>query len=165
MAAAQRARTVAGPIRIGAARREIAVPRRDPTSQPPEAINRLQWGAAGGRADIFEPMLAHIAAMPDPLLVPINAAHIGPFAIASNPGELFVEHGLSIKRRSPFPHTIVAELTNDLIMYQPTRAAFDQQGYETLVGPNRVAIEGIEMIVNTAIELLKELWQVEEKDR
>ncbi len=163
VAAAQRAKKIEGPIRVGAARRDVAVARRDPATQPPEAIGRLQWGTAGGRADIFEPMLAHIAAMPDPLIVPINAAHIGPFAIASNPGELFVEHGLSIKRRSPFPHTVVAELTNDLIMYQPTRAAFEQQGYETLVGPNRVAIEGIETIVNTAIELLKELWQVEEK--
>jgi hypothetical protein len=165
VAAAQRAKPVAGPIRVGAVRRDIAVPRRDPATQPAEAINRLHWGANGGRADVFEPMLTHIAAMPDPLIVPVNAAHIGPFAIASNPGELFVEHGLSIKRRSPFPHTVVAELTNDLIMYQPTRAAFEQQGYETLVGPNRVAMEGIEMIVNTASALLEELWQAEETNR
>ena len=162
VAAAQRARQVAGAIQIGATRRDIAVQRRDPATQPPEAIDRLHWGIGGGRADVFEPMLAHVAAMPDPLIVPINAAHIGPFAIASNPGELFVEHGLSIKRRSPFPHTVVTELTNDMIMYQPTRAAFEQQGYETLVGANRVAMDGIEVIVNSAVELLEELWQAEE---
>lgn len=165
VAAAKRARPVATPIRVGGLRRDLAVPRRDPASQPAEAIGRLHWGDRGGRADIFEPMLHHVAAMPDPLTVPINAAHIGPFAIASNPGELFVEHGLSIKQRSPFPHTVVAELTNDLIMYQPTRAAFAQQGYETLVGANRVAMEGIEMIVNSAVELLETLWQTEEKER
>ncbi len=162
VAAAKRARKVEGAVRVGALRRDVAVPRRDPATQPPEAIGRLQWGDRGGRADVFEPMLAHIGAMPDPLVVPVNAAQIGPFAIASNPGELFVEHGLTIKRLSPFPHTIVAELTNDLIMYQPTQAAFAQQGYETLVGPNRVALEGIETIVNTAVELLTELWQAEE---
>jgi hypothetical protein len=44
-------------------------------------------------------------------------------------------------------------------MYQPTRRGFDLQGYETLVGPNRVSIDGIELIVNTASELLNELWQ------
>jgi hypothetical protein len=44
-------------------------------------------------------------------------------------------------------------------MYQPTRRGFELQGYETLVGPNRVAMEGIETIVNTASELLEELWQ------
>jgi hypothetical protein len=71
---------------------------------------------------------------------------------------LFVEHGLTIKERSPFPHTVVAELTNDLIMYQPTREAFEQQGYETLVGPNRVSMTGIEELVRTAVELLHELW-------
>ena len=46
-----------------------------------------------------------------------------------------------------------------IIMYQPTAAAFDQQGYETLVGANRVAMPGIERIVNSAIDLLHELWQ------
>ncbi len=53
---------------------------------------------------------------------------------------------------------MVAELTNDLILYQPTREAFEQQGYETLVGANRVSIEGIERIVDTAVDLLGELW-------
>lgn len=161
--AAQRARQVTDPIGVGGVRREVAARRRDPATQPPEAIGRLHWGSGGGRADIFEPLLAHVASMPDPLIVPVNAIHIGPFAIASNPGELFVEHGLAIKRRSPFPHTVVAELTNDLIMYQPTRAAFEQQGYETLVGANLVAMTGIELIVDTAVDLLHELWQKVEK--
>lgn len=159
LAAAQRARPLPLPIRIGARRRDVSVPRRDPASQPPEAIGRLNWGGRGGREDVFSPQLDHIGAMPASLNVPINALHIGPFALASNPGELFVEHGLTIKMCSPFPHTAVAELTNDLIMYQPTRRAFELQGYETLVGPNRVSIEGIEQIVDTACILLDELWQ------
>lgn len=165
VAAAKRARPVVGPVQVAARRREVAVSRRDPATQPPEAINRLQWGEGGGRADVFEPMLDYVAALPDPLIVPVSAAHIGPLAIASNPGELFVEHGLNIKRHSPFPHTVVAELTNDLIMYQPTPAAFAQQGYETLVGPNRVAPAGIESIVHTAITLLQELWQEQQEEK
>jgi hypothetical protein len=51
-------------------------------------------------------------------------------------------------------------LTNDLIMYQPTRQAFEQQGYETLVGANRVSPDGVEAIVNTAVDLLRELHGV-----
>ena len=156
--AARRAIPVVGPIPVSAIRREITVPRRDPADQPPEAIGRLNWGGAGGRADVFDRQAELVAAMPEQLTVVISAARIGPFAIASNPGELFVEHGLSIKRRSPFRHTVVSELTNDLILYQPTREAFAQQGYETLVGPNRVAMEGIERIVDTAVELVEELW-------
>jgi hypothetical protein len=148
--AAVSARCVEGPIEVGWIRREVSVARRDPATQAPEAIDRLRWPPNdGSRRDIFEPMLAYVASMPDPLTVPINVAHIGPFAIASNPGELFVEHGLTIKRGSPFKHTVVAELTNDFIVYEPTRAAFAQQGYETLVGANRVSMEGIDYIVNT----------------
>lgn len=157
--AARRAIEVEGPVPVGAIRREITVPRRDPADQPPEAIGRLNWGGAGGRADVFDRQADLVASMPEELTAVVGAARIGPFAIATNPGELFVEHGLTIKRRSPFRHTVVSELTNDLILYQPTRQAFAQQGYETLVGPNRVAIEGIEKIVDTAVELVEELWK------
>jgi neutral ceramidase len=157
--AARRAKPLPTPVVVNALRRDVAVPRRDPATQAPGAVERLNWGGRGGRTDVFGPQLDHIGAMPEVLTVPVNALHIGPFALASNPGELFVEHGLDIKTRSPFPHTVVAELTNDLIMYQPTRRGFELQGYETLVGPNRVTMEGIETIVDTAAELLDELWQ------
>ncbi len=158
IAAAKRARPVDGPIVVDAVRRDLDVPRRTRESQPPEAIGRLDWGGSP-RADVFEPMVDWLESTPPRWRVPVNAARIGPLAVASNPGELFVEHGLSIKQRSPFPHTVVAELTNDLILYQPTRAAMAQQGYETLIGANRVAIDGIERIVDTAVELLQELWE------
>ena len=157
VAAAKRATPVEGPMRVSFARRDVRVPRRDPDSNPPGAIDRLNWGGKGGRSDVFDRQRKFIAGMPEELSVPVNVIGIGPFAVASNAGELFVEHGLAIKQESPFPHTVVAELTNDLIMYQPTREAFEQQGYETLVGPNRVSIEGIESLVGTAIEMLTEL--------
>ena len=156
--AAKRARPAGTPVVVDGRRRDLAVARRDPESQPAGAIDRLDWGGGRSRREVFEPMLDHVGALPAELVVPVSAMRLGPFAIASNPGELFVEHGLTIKRESPFPHTVVAELTNDLILYQPTREAFEQQGYETLVGANRVSIEGIERIVDTAVELLHELW-------
>ncbi|MXX26508.1 MAG: hypothetical protein F4Z82_13815 [Caldilineaceae bacterium SB0668_bin_21] len=156
--AARRAIAVEGPIEVGAVRRDITVPRRDLADYSPEAIARLNWGGAGGRADVFDRQAELVACLPEEWDVPVNAARIGPLAIASNPGELFVEHGLSIKRRSPFPYTVVAELTNDLAMYQPTAAAFEQEGYECLVGPNRIALEGVERIVDTAVELVEALW-------
>ena len=155
--AARRAYKVEGPVAVDGARRDLLVPRRDPQSQPAGAIERLDWGGGQSRTDVFEPMLDHIGAMPEERSTPVNAVRLGPFAIASNPGELFVEHGLTIKRRSPFRHTVVAELSNDIILYQPTREAFEQQGYETLVGANRISMEGIEQIVDTAVDLLQEL--------
>jgi len=156
--AARRAIPIKGAIAVSAIRRDITVPRRDPADHSSEAIGRLNWGGAGGRADVFDRQAALVASLPEQWDVPVNAARIGPLAIASNPGELFVEHGLSIKRRSPFPYTVVAELTNDLAMYLPTEAAFRQEGYEALVGPNRIALEGVERIVDTAVELAEALW-------
>ena len=93
--------------------------------------------------------------------MPVNAARIGPFAIATNAGELFVEWGISVKKRSPFPHTIVSELTNDWVGYEPTELAFQHEGYETLAGANFVSLEGIQTLVDTAVELLQSLWKKE----
>ena len=115
-------------------------------------IGKFIYFSAG---NAYAPSLDRPAKETDPVY-PVSRS---PFYLGSKMlGELFVEHGLAIKQRSPFPHTVVAELTNDLIMYQPTREAFKQQGYETLVGPNRVSIKGIEAIVNTSVGMLQELW-------
>ncbi len=62
------------------------------------------------------------------LKVRVNAALIGPLGIATNTGELFVEWRLSVKKRSPFPHTAVSELTNEWIGYEPTSQAFQHEG-------------------------------------
>jgi len=50
--------------------------------------------------------------------------------VVSAPGELFVELGLEIKRRSPFAHTMVIELANDSVGYIPTLRAFGEGAYE-----------------------------------
>lgn len=159
VAAAGRATPVPGPVVVDALRRDVSVPKRDPATQPPGAIQRLNWGGGRHYEEVFQPLLEYVAGLPDLWVTPVNAARLGPFAIATNPGELFVEHGFTIKQRSPFPHTVVAELTNDWTWYMPTRAAFEQQVYETLVGANQISLEGVETLVETALELLDELWR------
>ena len=138
--AAQRAIPVEVPITVDYARRDVQVRRRDPTDQREGAIARLGWRDPRGAA-------------PRIRAVPVNAARIGPLGIATNAGELFVEWGLSVKKRSPFPHTIVSELTNEWIGYEPTARAFQHEGYEALAGVNFVSLEGIQTLVDTAVEL------------
>jgi hypothetical protein len=53
------------------------------------------------------------------------------FAIVTNPVELFCGIGMSIKRQSPFKHTMVAEQTNGAHGYVPTAKAFEGGSYET----------------------------------
>ena len=108
--AAKDAIPVAEPVVVDYARRDVDVPRCNAEAQRAEAITRLGW-----RPEAFEGAKHTAESMPRTLNVPVSAARIGPFAIATNAGELFVEWGISVKKRSPFPHTIVSELTNDWV--------------------------------------------------
>jgi hypothetical protein len=76
-------------------------------------------------------------------------------AIIGLPGEVFVEHGLAIKKASPFPVTLVIELCQDDVAYVPTRKAFAEGSYETV--NSRLAPGGGEAMTDMAIKLLQEL--------
>ncbi len=76
-------------------------------------------------------------------------------AVVGLPGEVFVEHGLAIKKASPFPITLVIELCQDDVAYVPTKKAFAEGSYETV--NSRIAPGGGETMVEAAIRLLKEL--------
>lgn len=82
-------------------------------------------------------------------------------AWVSLPGEIFVELGLALKQDSPFPHTIIAELANGSVGYIPARRAFAQGNYEVV--SSRCAEGGGELLVATAVRLLKELWAEAQK--
>ena len=76
-------------------------------------------------------------------------------AIVGLPGEIFVELGLAIKKRSPFKNTIVMTVCNDKTSYIPTRKAFKEGSYQVT---NAIIKSGDgEMLVETAVKLLKRL--------
>jgi hypothetical protein len=73
-------------------------------------------------------------------------------AIVGLPGELFVELGLAIKKRSPFRNTIVMTVCNDKTSYIPTKKAFGEGSYEVT---NAIVRSGDgEILVATAGKLL-----------
>ena len=76
-------------------------------------------------------------------------------AWVSLPGELFVELGLEIKRKSPFLHTVVAELANGSIGYIPDAKAYDEGNYEPVSA--RCAKGSGELLVSAALRLLLQL--------
>jgi hypothetical protein len=77
-------------------------------------------------------------------------------ALVLLPGEIFVELGLEIRKRSPFRTTIVIELANDSVpAYIPTRKACAQAGYE--VFHSLLAPGSGELMVEEAIRLLTEV--------
>jgi hypothetical protein len=76
-------------------------------------------------------------------------------AWVSLPGEVFVELGLEIKKKSPFKHTFIAELANGAIGYIPDARAYDQGNYEPISA--RCAKGSGEKLSAAAIRLLREL--------
>jgi hypothetical protein len=69
------------------------------------------------------------------------------------PGEIFVELGLQLKKRSPFAQTFIAELANENLGYVPDRRSFAEGNYEP--ASSRCVPGAGEKLVEAAVELLK----------
>ena len=89
--------------------------------------------------------------------VEVQVMQLGTDAVVVGlPGEVFVELGLSIKRASPYRHTMVFELANsDESGYIPTKLAYQGGGYEVINSVFQPG--GGEMLVEATIELLREM--------
>ncbi|NSW89901.1 MAG: neutral/alkaline non-lysosomal ceramidase N-terminal domain-containing protein [Firmicutes bacterium] len=64
------------------------------------------------------------------IITEIQAVRLGDTIITTLPGEVFVEFGLRIKKESGHKNMLVFGLANDMVGYIPTKAAFDEGGYE-----------------------------------
>ena len=118
-------------------------------SGPPQPENR-QW--------VYANEIVKLRDEPVERPAQIQAFRIGDFAIVGLPGEVFVEIGLEIKRRSPFARTMVIELANDWLGYIPTPRAFKEGGYETWLARSAKAVpETAQQWADTAVELLNQL--------
>lgn len=86
----------------------------------------------------------------------VQVFRLGPeLAVVALPGEVFVEHGLAIKKASPFATTLIVELMNDNPAYIPTLKGFSEGSYEII--NSRLAPGSGEKLVEAAVGLLKEL--------
>lgn len=91
-----------------------------------------------------------------PLEVEVQVITLGDeLAWVSLPGEIFVELGLALKKRSPFKQTMIAELANGSIGYIPDRRSYAEGNYEPVSA--RCAPGSGEQLVETAAKLLKNL--------
>jgi hypothetical protein len=89
----------------------------------------------------------------------IQALRVGDVGVALLPGEIFVEHGLEIKLRSPARRTFVVELANGVVGYVPTREAFAGGGYEQRTATSsRLSPVAGEAMVDTALSMLDSMF-------
>ncbi len=84
-----------------------------------------------GLPEIYARETVLMAEKPNRISTTVQAIRIGDAAIATFPGEAFVELGLEIKQKSPFESTFCIELANDYVGYIPTEEAYELGGYET----------------------------------
>jgi neutral ceramidase len=83
-------------------------------------------------------------------------------AIVTMPGEIFVELGLDLKKRSPFANTFVIEMANCNIYYVPTLRGFAQGDYEAM--NSRLTPGSGERMVEEALQMLNEARSLQKKD-
>ncbi|MDD4872749.1 MAG: neutral/alkaline non-lysosomal ceramidase N-terminal domain-containing protein [Kiritimatiellae bacterium] len=91
------------------------------------------------------------------LTIILQAIRIGDLGVCGIPFETFVEIGLELKKRSPFPRTMVIGLANARHDYLPTPEQHKLGGYETFLGTCKVQEDASVIIINNLLEMLAEL--------
>jgi hypothetical protein len=88
----------------------------------------------------------------------LQVMRVGDVAIVGVPAEYFTQLGLDIKNRSPFRHTLIAELANDWIGYLPNLEGHKLGGYQVWTGYHSYAEPGTgERMADETVAMLKEL--------
>lgn len=150
--------------RLGMLQREVTLRRRRPTDQQiaaAKAVLAVEDQAERDKlprlAENYARRTLSLAAASESVTVPVQALHIGDMAVCTLPFEVFAEIGLNLKKRSPFPRTMVISLANATNGYLPTPEQHELGGYETWIGTNRVQKDASVILTNNLLEMLDEL--------
>jgi len=141
---------------IASAIEEIVLPRRPVTEEDlkrADELEKLERPTMSEAVTVW--LVRRMTESPKETRTWVQALRIGALGIVAVPGELLVDLGLEIKRRSPFSMTTVIELANDNVGYVPSRQTFEEGGYEPTCSPFEPGAG--EQIVETALALLGQL--------
>jgi hypothetical protein len=152
-------------VRLGMLERKIVLKYRRPTAEQvaeakevlaiddPARIARLPQ-----RAQNYARSVVRAAERKeDTLSVQLQAIRVGDLAVCAIPFETFVQIGLELKDRSPFPQTMVVGLANGRHGYLPTPEHHRLGGYETWLGTNHVQEDTSVILVDNLLQMLDEL--------
>jgi len=98
------------------------------------AAAKALYASAEGSTDsewIYARELVLLSDGPSEWEIPVHALRVADVGITGLHGEVFVEVGLDIKSRSPFPKNMVVGLANGSVGYIPTDQALGEGSYET----------------------------------
>ena len=169
VATAEEAVQFTGEVALDARSAEIAIPLRHVPVEVEQAARELleqdydEDDATAHREHTYAEMIVELVEEKrERPLVPgeIQAFRIGDVGLVLLPGEIFVEHGLTIKLHSPAQRTFVVELGNGIMGYVPTREAFEGGGYEQRLGNNsKLSPAAGEIMTETGLALLDSMFR------
>lgn len=150
--------------RLGAVWRELTLKPRRPTAEQvawakkvaaikdPAELERLPR-----HADSYSQRVLSLEKGGESVTVALQVLRVGDLAICSIPFETFAEIGLDLKKRSPFPRTVVLGIANGSHGYLPTPEQHKLGGYETWLGTSRVQEDASVLITDQLLAMLNEL--------
>lgn len=151
-------------VRLGMVQREVTLKRRRPSAEQLAAAKAVlavtdeaERAKLPRLADVYARRVLGLAEAPETLVVQLQALRIGDVALCGIPFEAFVEIGLDLKKRSPFPRTVVIGLANGRHGYLPTPEQHKLGGYETWLGTNYVQEDASVVLSDRLLEMLGEL--------
>ena len=151
-------------VKLEMMQRELTLKNRRPTEEQTErakGILALKDEAEKRKlpplAEPYAERTMNLSKASETLKIPLQVIRVGDLAICAIPFETFVETGLDLKKRSPFPRTMVVGLANGYNGYLPTPEQHKLGGYETWLGTNRVQAEASVLITEELLEMLKKL--------
>ncbi len=153
--------------KLGILKVKTKIPRREVSQEEIERakaiVNRTTKKEKSLRDGVDEDIYAKwlldmLAENKDYYLLPFTGIRIGDAYIFAEPGELFTEIGLRIKKYSPFTYTFIMGLADGYFGYIPTARAIQEGGYATRTGlHSKLDNHAEDYIIDTAIRLGEEL--------
>ncbi|MCX7887596.1 MAG: neutral/alkaline non-lysosomal ceramidase N-terminal domain-containing protein [Verrucomicrobiae bacterium] len=150
--------------RLGMIERQVTLKRRRPTPEQIEWARKVlaikdeaERKKLPPLAEEYARRVLSLAKASETVTVPLQALRIGELGVCAIPFEAFAEIGLDIKKRSPFPRTMIIGIANAPSGYLPTPEQHKLGGYETWLGTCRVQEDASVIIVNHVVKMLREL--------
>lgn len=149
-------------VPLGIEWHELELSTRSPTPQ------RLAWAKEilarpkdapqrHPRETTYAERILRMKETPELVKIPLQAVRMGDLAITAIPFEVFVETGLQLKQKNPFPASFTISLANGSNGYLPTPEHHQLGGYETWLGTSRFEVEASTRITSTLLDLLQQL--------
>ncbi len=148
-------------VRLDARQQELVLAVRKPTPEQLAYARKILEKPENApkhhaRERVYAERVPKLAEAPDQISIVLQAFRIGDLGICTIPFEAFVEIGLELKDKSPFPQTFTISHANGSYGYLPTVRHHELGGYETWLGTNHVEIQAAPKIVESLLALLRQ---------